>query len=124
MAEEALAVAVERSDPDLRRFVVTVEDESGAAAFSCTEDEAVLLAMERSRVRAIPIGCRGGGCGFCRVRVLSGMYRTGRMSREHGTEEDQRRGFALACRLHPLGELRLALATEVKAALRGRGGGR
>ena len=99
--------------------------EGAAASFTCAEDVAVLIAMERAGVRAIPVGCRGGGCGFCRVRVLSGRYVTGRMSREHVAEADERAGYALACRLYPRGALELALATEVAAARRVlRAGGR
>ena len=49
------------------------------------EGERVLVALERAQgfgqlknlPRRLPVGCRRGGCGVCRVRVLSGEYRFG-----------------------------------------------
>jgi ferredoxin len=63
------------------------------------------MAMVARGVRAIPVGCRGGGCGVCRVQVVSGDYETRRMSRRHVSEEDEAAGYALACRLIALGDL-------------------
>ncbi len=77
------------------------------AVFKCRSDMSVLQAMERSRTKSIRVGCRGGGCGFCRVRVLAGEYRTGPMSRAQVSESEERQGFALACQLYPLSDLRL-----------------
>jgi ferredoxin len=77
----------------------------GGAEFSCPEDERVLIAMERSGCDEINVGCRGGGCGFCRVRVADGPYRTGKMSAAKVSREDQAAGYVLACRLYPSGDL-------------------
>ena len=55
----------------------------------------------------IPVGCRGGGCGVCRIRILSGQYESKKMSCKHVTGEDRERGIALACRIYPRGELRI-----------------
>lgn len=81
-----------------------------ADAFACNTDTPVLIAMERSGRKAIAVGCRGGGCGFCRVRIRAGAYRTGRMSRAHVTPEDEQQGYALACKLFPLEDLVLVPA--------------
>ena len=77
------------------------------APFRCRSDQAVLVAMERTGHRGVPVGCRGGGCGFCKVRVLSGTYRLGKMSRRHVTEAEQDEGWALACRLYPTSNLEI-----------------
>ncbi|KHS43827.1 MULTISPECIES: 2Fe-2S iron-sulfur cluster-binding protein [Novosphingobium] len=77
----------------------------GGAQFTCSEEERVLFAMERSGLDEIGVGCRGGGCGFCRVRVVEGKYRTGKMSTAKVTAADQAQGYALACRLYPLNDL-------------------
>jgi ferredoxin len=61
--------------------------------------------MMRAADRSIPVGCRGGGCGVCRVRVVSGDYTTMRMSRAHVTEADEEAGIALACRLLPSSDI-------------------
>lgn len=75
--------------------------------FRCPADQGVLIAMERSGRRGIPVGCRRGGCGECKVRVLSGTYRLGKMSRLQVTEEEQAEGWALACRLYPTSKLEI-----------------
>ena len=59
----------------------------------------VLGALEKGGVRAVRIGCRKGGCGACRVRVLSGRYTTKKMSRAHVSIGEEAQGFALSCRL-------------------------
>ena len=66
--------------------------------------------MEKQGLRHIPIGCRGGGCGTCRVRILSGTYRTRKMSRAHVSEADERAGIVLACRLIPESDLAVKFA--------------
>ncbi|QGN54003.1 2Fe-2S iron-sulfur cluster-binding protein [Novosphingobium sp. Gsoil 351] len=75
------------------------------AEFDCGEDERVLLAMERCGADDIGVGCRGGGCGICRIRVVDGDYRTGKMSAEKVSDADRAAGFALACRLYPADDL-------------------
>lgn len=82
------------------------------AQFLCKEDQHLLQGMRSFRLgvpmlEAIPVGCRGGGCGICRIRVLDGEYETTKMSRKHVPEEDQARGFGLACRVYPRSDLRV-----------------
>jgi ferredoxin len=78
--------------------------------FDVTDGERVLHEMIRRGSDAVPVGCRGGGCGVCRVRVLEGAYTTRRMSRKHVSEADEAAGVVLACRLVPLGDLVVELA--------------
>jgi ferredoxin len=77
----------------------------GGGQFACPEGERVLIAMERSGGNDIGVGCRGGGCGICVVRVVEGEYRTGKMSTAKVSVADQAKGYALACRLYPLNDL-------------------
>lgn len=81
----------------------------GGGEFACAENERVLLAMERCGASDIGVGCRGGGCGICRVKVLEGSYTTGRMSAAKVPESDREAGYALACRLFPVGDLVIAV---------------
>lgn len=67
--------------------------------------EGVLRAMERMGRSGIPIGCRNGGCGACKVFVLKGEYRLGKMSRAQVSDEEERAGYALACRLYPQSDI-------------------
>lgn len=86
-----------------RTFTIHVSNRQ--QSFSLAEGQYVLAGMEKAGSRAIDIGCRGGGCGLCKVRVLEGQYSTGRMSRRQVSEEEQAEGFALACRLLPESDL-------------------
>lgn len=81
----------------------------GGSRFACAEGERVLIAMERATHDDIFVGCRGGGCGICKVRVVDGDYRTGKMSKLQVSEEEAAAGYALACRLYPLGDLKIEL---------------
>lgn len=87
----------------LFQIVITGKDRS----FICRSGETVLRAMERQGIKQLAIGCRGGGCGFCRVRVSEGTYDVGKMSRAQVSDVDQQAGYALACRLYPHSDLRL-----------------
>jgi len=72
----------------------------------CAEDEYVLKAMMASRRGPIRYGCCGGGCGVCRMRVVSGIYKKAkRMSRAHVSESDEREGIVLLCCIQPRGDL-------------------
>lgn len=84
--------------------------------FTCAEDEKVLIAMERAGVRGIPVGCRGGGCGACRVEVVSGKYDSLRMGKNHVSEEDAQKAFALSCRIFPRSDLVIKVMPKVLKA--------
>ena len=86
------------------RLVDTKED------FLCGEDQHLLQGMQTFRMGmkmldTIPVGCRGGGCGVCRIRIVAGDYEDRKMSRKHIPENDQARGIVLACRIYPRSEL-------------------
>ena len=74
-------------------------------SFTAINGYSLLVAMERSGTQAIKVGCRGGGCGMCKVRVVNGRYDSKRMSRAHVSEYDQQQGIVLACRIFPQTDL-------------------
>ncbi len=83
---------------------------SSGEQFHCTEQQHLLEGMQAFRIgvpllKVIPVGCRGGGCGVCRIRVLQGDYETRKMSCKHIPLEKQAEGLALACRVFPRSEL-------------------
>lgn len=84
--------------------------------FACRSDESVLAAMSRQCAGRLVVGCRRGGCGVCRVQVLSGRYRCGAMSRQHVGKAEQDAGFVLACRLYPQSDLSITPAPLIGAA--------
>jgi len=79
------------------------------SSFLCAEDEFILKAMMASRSGPIRYGCCGGGCGVCRMRILSGEYqKVKRMSRAHVSEIDERNGIVLLCCVQPRSNLTIA----------------
>lgn len=56
---------------------------------------------------AVVEGCRGGGCGICRIRVLRGDYVTGVMSKSEVPDEEAAQGYALACKLTAKSDLEI-----------------
>jgi ferredoxin len=82
-----------------RSFTITLDD--GVDHFTCRSDQNLLEAMASAGRQCIPAGCRGGGCGICKVQVLSGEYRTGVMSHAHVDPALQAMGYALACKVYP-----------------------
>lgn len=53
----------------------------------------------------IPVGCRGGGCGVCKIKILQGEYKSKRMSSAHISDSDVQQGFVLACRVYPCSDM-------------------
>ncbi|GAA3525936.1 2Fe-2S iron-sulfur cluster-binding protein [Zobellella aerophila] len=72
--------------------------------------QTLLAGAEAVHNRPVPVGCRGGGCGLCRVRILAGDYQRGRMSRAYISIQDEQDGVALACRVLPLTDMDIMLA--------------
>jgi ferredoxin len=50
-------------------------------------------------------GCHGGGCGICKIKIISGNFKTSVMSKKYINEEERENGFTLACRVFPLSDL-------------------
>ncbi len=73
----------------------------------CRASKSVLAELERQHCQTVSIGCRGGGCGVCRVEVLMGKYAVGTMSRAQVSLEEERCGIVLACQLYPESDLKL-----------------
>lgn len=98
--------------------VYTIEVQ-GAGVTSCSDAERVLVALERAQgfgklkglPRKLPVGCRRGGCGICRARIVAGQYRQDPMSRAHISEEDEAEGVVLSCAIYPTSDLCLRFET-------------
>ena len=69
--------------------------------FHCQEDTSLLVGMGRVGAKYIPVGCRAGGCGVCKIRVIEGVYNVKVMSRAHVSTDEEQQGYALACRVYP-----------------------
>jgi ferredoxin len=98
-----------RGQHDVRRITLSPSGD----IISSHPDETVLAAILRAGA-SIRFGCRGGGCGACKVRVLSGSVDHGRCSSAALTEEEKAAGWTLSCQARARGDLRI----EVTAANR------
>ena len=86
--------------------------------YDCDEQETVLNGMARLGRKGIPVGCRGGGCGVCKVQVTSGTYETSRtMSRQHASTDEQARGIVLACCIQAQSSLSLKVLGKLHKAV-------
>lgn len=77
----------------------------GGEDFACRPGQSLLTAMIMAGRTAIKVGCRNGGCGVCRVKVLSGNYASEKMTRSRISEADEAQGIVLACRIMPSSDL-------------------
>jgi ferredoxin len=96
-------------------FDVHIEDTG--EDYRCPGDRDLLRSMERLGRKGIPAGCRGGGCGVCKVHILEGSVRSKKMSRAHVTPEEQAAGYVLACRSFPLTDVRLAVVGKMRKSV-------
>ncbi len=97
----------------------TVSIEGAAVSYACSSHESVLEGMHRLGVRGIPCGCRGGGCGVCKVEIVAGEFRTGAMSRDHVSEDDRANRRLLACRVYPVSDLSLKVIGKLQKCVFG-----
>jgi CDP-4-dehydro-6-deoxyglucose reductase len=76
------------------RFLVSIKP--GDLHFSVADGETILDAALQQGIM-LPHGCRDGGCGACRGRVLSGSVDHGEASMRALPAADRDAGFALFC---------------------------
>lgn len=84
--------------------------------YLCDETESVLAGMARLGRKGIPLGCRGGGCGVCKVAVTDGRYQAQVMSRAHVSQEELDAGRVLACRIRPESRLTVTVVGALRKA--------
>lgn len=81
--------------------------EETGETFRCSPAESLLVGMERLGKKGIPVGCRGGGCGVCKVEITTGTYQKRVMSREYVSAEEEAQDRVLACRVRPTSDITL-----------------
>lgn len=74
-------------------------------SYRCAATRNLLTGMEALGRKGIPVGCRGGGCGVCKVHVDAGQVRSEKMSRACISAGEEGEGFVLACRAYPESDL-------------------
>ena len=74
----------------------------------CSPGETVLSAILHAGARMF-FGCTGGGCGVCKMRLISGYLDYGRYPGAVLSEEERREGFFLSCQAMPVSDLTIQL---------------
>jgi ferredoxin len=75
--------------------------------FRAQAGRSVLASLLAQGLAWLDFGCRSGGCGVCRIRVLDGSYDSLKMSRSRISEADEAEGIVLACRIIPKSDMRI-----------------
>lgn len=83
---------------------------------SCAEGRSLLESMERLQRKGIPVGCRNGGCGVCKIQVLEGRFDRRAMSRAHVAIDEEADGMALACRVYPTSDMTVSVVGKMRRA--------
>jgi len=95
----------------------TVHIENDGSSYRCTDTRTLLEGMESLGRKGIPVGCRGGGCGVCKVQIVSGSYTKRVMSRAHVSAEEEASGCVLACRVKPTSDVSLQVIGKMKKSV-------
>lgn len=90
--------------------------------FSIRVGQSVLDALTPGQNTTIPVGCCGGGCGVCKIKVISGSFTRGLMSKAHITDDEATSGYCLACRTYPQSDMVIAVIRRLPAKLEHRFG--
>lgn len=96
----------------MQKFDICIENTG--EHYACADSRSVLEGMEALGRKGIPVGCRQGGCGVCKVQVLEGQYTRRVMSRAHISAEEEAEGCVLSCRIKPTSDLRLSVVGSMK----------
>lgn len=98
---------ISKGDSDMSGITYRIVIASLGCEFPCRADQSVLAAMVAAGKHSLPVGCRSGGCGVCRIQVTDGRFRTGFMNRSIVTVAEEQSGLLLACRTFPQSDMRL-----------------
>lgn len=81
--------------------------------FTCHPGQNVLECMIGSGKKGIQVGCRGGGCGVCKVQVVDGEFSARPMSKAHIDDQAISNRQVLACCISPLSDLTLKVIGKI-----------
>ena len=107
--------AARRQDAPVQKFNVHIDDTG--ERYACGDHRSLLEGMLALDRKGIPVGCRNGGCGVCKVAILSGACVAGTMSREHLSEAERQQGLVLACKAKPVSDIHLAVVGRMKKSV-------
>ncbi|OGG93240.1 MAG: hypothetical protein A2527_13390 [Candidatus Lambdaproteobacteria bacterium RIFOXYD2_FULL_50_16] len=86
-----------------KNFLVLLEP--SGVQFEVGPGETLVEAAQRLGVDQLRFGCQLGGCGRCKLQVLTGEYQHEDLSWIHVSKEEESKGITLACCTRALGDL-------------------
>lgn len=92
----------------------TVTIDNTGESYRCADHRSLLEGMEALGKKGIPVGCRNGGCGVCKVQINEGSYQARVMSRAHVSAAEEAAGCVLSCRVRPTSDVRLTVLGQMK----------
>ncbi|MFB5189780.1 2Fe-2S iron-sulfur cluster-binding protein [Alicyclobacillus fastidiosus] len=81
-----------------------------SSVFSCDGTMSLLDAARNQGVK-ISYGCRGGGCGMCKIKVDEGQFERGLCSKAVLPDSDRELNYTLACKTFPKSDMMVSLQT-------------
>jgi CDP-4-dehydro-6-deoxyglucose reductase len=81
----------------------------GGLSFPATEDVSILKSAEKAGL-ALPYGCRGGSCGSCKGKLLSGELEREDEDPFALSDDERAAGYALLCVARPLSDVTIEIA--------------
>lgn len=97
----------------MNTFKVAVRDKE----IVVKENETILNASQR-QAGGIFVGCKGGGCGMCKVKIVSGHTLDGIASKSVLSDEDHSAGYRLSCQSVPITDMVIEPCREKNKILR------
>lgn len=92
--------------PEAHRYSIRIAAPHGTGALcSARHGRPLLHSLIDGRHTSVKVGCRGGGCGVCRIRVQDGPFRLLPMNRNRISAQEEADGILLACRVIPEGDM-------------------
>ena len=82
---------------------ITIKSKAGQVSYQADTENPLLRAGQLQM--PVKVGCKGGGCGVCKVHIIAGDFTSKVMSKAHVSNNDVEQGIVLACRVFPKSDL-------------------
>ncbi|NLL62984.1 MAG: 2Fe-2S iron-sulfur cluster binding domain-containing protein [Ruminococcaceae bacterium] len=87
----------------MKKYIVKILNEN--ISVNVNEGDHILKGIARYNSSHKANGCRNGGCGVCKIRIVSGEFEVKKWSKEQVSDEEFEKGYALACRVFPKSDM-------------------
>ncbi len=60
----------------------------------------------------VMVGCKGGGCGVCKILIVDGQVEHGMYAKSALSDDERGAGYVLACQARPISDVTIDFSTE------------